>query len=359
MAGKPDRDWEHWPARRQPDDRRRFGLKALFSPTDQPQVEELIDERSRELELRTEQLHATIADLERREEQALRLRAAVEEMLRHGSAELDDRHAELTALAAELAGREERLEEAERELAERRRELGAVELLRAAVERREAAAAEREETLERIAADLAERERALADLERRVAALVAREAELDTRSSALETRSSELDTRSTELDAREDRLQSVAAETERARHAVSAAQAAVSSRETMVGDLEATRRELELEAELLARRSAQMVEEQTALESGRGELARAVAVVSSGLGLGTTTPAAPDPGTSHLLFVPGDRYRLEQLEGPAPGVSDDVVLDGALYRVVRVGRSPLPGDPRRCAYLEPSGPRSS
>ena len=34
---------------------------------------------------------------------------------------------------------------------------------------------------------------------------------------------------------------------------------------------------------------------------------------------------------------------------------DDVVLEGARYRVVRVGRSPLPGDPRRCAYVEPSG----
>jgi hypothetical protein len=103
MAGKPDRDWEHWPARRTHDERRRFGLRALFSPTDQPQVvEELIGERSRELEQRTEELHATIADLEHREEQSLRLRAAVEEMLRRGSAELDERHAELTALAAGL-----------------------------------------------------------------------------------------------------------------------------------------------------------------------------------------------------------------------------------------------------------------
>ncbi len=343
MAGKPDRDWEHWPTRRAPDDRRRFGLRALFSPTDQPQaVEALIGERSRELEQRTEELHATIADLERREEQALRLRAAVEEMLRHGSAELDDRHAELSVLAAALAEREERAAAAERELADRRRELGAVELLRAAVERREAAVAEREETLERIAAELSDRERSLADAERRIAELVAREAELDSRAA--------------ELDRREARLQSLAAENESARRTLTAAEAAVSRRETLVGDLEVLRRELDLEAEGLARRSAEVVEERTALESGRGELARAVAAVSSGLGLGASVPAPSDPGTSYLLFVPGERYRLEEAAGPAPEVSDEVVLGGVRYRVARVGRSPLPDDARRCAYVEPVAP---
>lgn len=340
MAGKPDRDWEHWPTRRPPDDRRRFGLKALFSPTDQPRaVEDLIGERSRELEERTEELHATIADLERREEQALRLRTAVEEMLRHGSAELDDRHAELTALAADLARREQHLESSERELAERRRELGAVELLRAAVERREAGVAEREATLERIAADLAERERSLADMERRIAQLVAREQELDARAA--------------ELESDDVRLQALRSETEAARRALTTAEAAMAQRETRVGDLELMRRRLEGEAEALARRSAQVLAEQAALESGRGELARAVAAVSSGLGLGPAGSAGPDPGTSHLLFVPGGRYRLEEAEGPAPGVADEVVIDERRYRVFRVGSSPLPGDRRLCAYVEP------
>ena len=82
---------------------------------------------------------------------------AVEEMLRQGSAELDERHAELTRLSLDLAGREERVRADERDIAVRKQELGAVELRRAAVERRETVAAEREAALERLAEDLAEK----------------------------------------------------------------------------------------------------------------------------------------------------------------------------------------------------------
>lgn len=173
---QPDRErgweWEHWPGRRDPDDGIRHRLRHLFSHTGTPSetaVEELIAERGRELELRTEQLAATVADLQRREERARELRAAVEEMLRHGSAELDERHARLNDLAAELARREEALAATERQLADRRGELGAVELRRAALERREAATAEREAALERIATSLQDRERELNERERALA----------------------------------------------------------------------------------------------------------------------------------------------------------------------------------------------
>jgi len=155
---RDDREWEHWPGRRAPDDGIRHRLRALFATTeDEETVEALIVERGRELEEQTERLQATIEDLERREEQAGRLRSAVEEMLRHGSAELDERHAELAALALDLRAREERIRELERDIAVRRQELGAVELRRAAVERREAAATEREAGLEQAAAQLRDR----------------------------------------------------------------------------------------------------------------------------------------------------------------------------------------------------------
>jgi hypothetical protein len=157
-------DWEHWPGRRDPEDGIRHRLRGLFSHTGSPAesaVEELLAERGRELEMRTEQLAATVADLQRREERARELRTAVEEMLRHGSAELDERHAKLNELAAELGRREASLAAAEHGLTERRGELGAVELRRAALERREAAIAERETALERVSASLQERERAL------------------------------------------------------------------------------------------------------------------------------------------------------------------------------------------------------
>lgn len=162
-----ERDWEHWPGRRPPDEGIRHRLKALFSATDsEDAIEALIDERGREIEERTDQLQTTISDLERREERAGQLRTAVEEMLRHGSAELDERHADLTALARDLAVRDEKVRADERYIAVRKQELGAVELRRAAVERREQAISERETALEQLAAELAERERQLAARER-------------------------------------------------------------------------------------------------------------------------------------------------------------------------------------------------
>ncbi len=156
MQGQPrrDREWEHWPGRKPADDGIRHRLKALFAATeDEEAVEALISARGRELEEQTERLETAIAELERREEQAARLRASVEEMLRHGSAELDERQAELAALADEIREREEKVREQERELTLRTQELGAVELRRAAVERREQAVTEREGTLESLVAE--------------------------------------------------------------------------------------------------------------------------------------------------------------------------------------------------------------
>jgi hypothetical protein len=147
VPGQPrsDHQWEHWPGRGAADDGIRHRLKALFGPTDgEEAVNALINERGREIEERTDQLREAIADLERREEQTARLRSAVEEVLHHGSTELDERHADLAALAVELSAREENIRAAELDLAARKQELGAVELRRAAVERREQAAAERE-----------------------------------------------------------------------------------------------------------------------------------------------------------------------------------------------------------------------
>jgi len=155
---RQDRTWEHWPGRGSPDDGIRHRLRGLFAATDDDALEAVISERTREIEEQTARLQATIDGLHRREEQAARLRSAVEEMLRLGSAELDERQSELTAVAADLNECELRLQAREREIAERTQELGAVELRRAAVERREEAAREREIALETAAGELRARE---------------------------------------------------------------------------------------------------------------------------------------------------------------------------------------------------------
>ena len=59
----------------------------------------------------------------------------------------------------------------------------------------------------------------------------------------------------------------------------------------------------------------------------------------------------PDSGPVELAFVPGDRYRVVEID-PAP-LTPGYVFDvqGDAYVVARVGGSPFPSDRRRCAYL--------
>jgi hypothetical protein len=136
------------------DDERRGGLvrRVLSSgPNPEERLEELLAQRRRELDQHAEQLHASIAELERREELLRDSRASVERMLRLGTSDLEARETELTGYLRELSEREKLVAEAEEELGRRRQELGAVELKRAAVERRERAVEARE-------ADLDERE---------------------------------------------------------------------------------------------------------------------------------------------------------------------------------------------------------
>jgi hypothetical protein len=62
-------------------------------------------------------------------------------------------------------------------------------------------------------------------------------------------------------------------------------------------------------------------------------------------------PAEPEAVTVELVFMPGERYRLVDVEPVelTRGYAFDV--EGIEYAVARIGRSPLPGDERRCAYL--------
>jgi hypothetical protein len=59
--------------------------------------------------------------------------------------------------------------------------------------------------------------------------------------------------------------------------------------------------------------------------------------------------------TTHLVFAPAPGgYALEALEGEVPGRGDRIVVAGRECIVAKLGPSPLPGDDRRCAYLEPA-----
>jgi hypothetical protein len=137
------------------------------------------------------------------------------------------------------------------------------------------------------------------EIERR---LDADSAELDSREAALDSYASALDAREADLERRE---------------------AAVEERRRELGAVELLRAAVERREEALEARK------------------RALAPPS--------TPIADT--SSHVLFVPGERYSLAERPGPAPAVDAALELDGRRYVVIRLGASPLPGDGRACVYL--------
>ena len=55
----------------------------------------------------------------------------------------------------------------------------------------------------------------------------------------------------------------------------------------------------------------------------------------------------------YLVFVwKPTGYELREREGEPPAPGSHVEEDGRTMRVTKVAPSPLPGDPRPCAYLE-------
>ena len=63
----------------------------------------------------------------------------------------------------------------------------------------------------------------------------------------------------------------------------------------------------------------------------------------------------PVPVTAHVVFVrTGARYALVPADGPPPEPGTRLELEQRDYVVLKVGRSPYPGDDRPCAFVEPA-----
>jgi hypothetical protein len=134
------------------------------SPNPEDRLDDMLQQRRRQLDEQVARLVETVTGLERREDLVRDSRASVERVLRVGSADLDSRESELADLMRDISAREERLQAREAELAQRRSELGAVELKREAVERRERALADREAQVAAHETVLAERTSARSDV---------------------------------------------------------------------------------------------------------------------------------------------------------------------------------------------------
>ncbi len=58
---------------------------------------------------------------------------------------------------------------------------------------------------------------------------------------------------------------------------------------------------------------------------------------------------------SYLLFVwKPSGWELRERDGDPPAVGEEIEDDGVRMTVTKVAPSPLPGDNRRCAYLQPT-----
>jgi len=110
---------------------------------------------------------------------------------------------------------------------------------------------------------------------------------------------------------------------------------------------------------------AGLLDEQLALASeaggddGDGEsrgidlLRTRVAEAEAELDPAVERPAGAETEAGYVLFVPSPSgYSLIARSGEAPPVGSEVGVSGGRLVVVKLGPSPLPGDPRRCAFLD-------
>jgi hypothetical protein len=119
-------------------------------------------------------------------------------------------------------------------------------------------------------------------------------------------------------------------------------------------------RDSEREAELAAaQETIRRIAEATAAKAAEIErLERAVGRLNGSEPEPEPEPVAPTPGPeaaeSYVLFAwTAAGYALHETEGDAPLLGAQLSVNGSEYVVAKVGRSPLPGDSRRCIYLDP------
>ena len=138
-----------------------------------------------------------------------------------------------------------------------------------------------------------------------------------------------------DLEAREAELTDFLAGLTERESALTAAEEDLARRRQELGAVELKRAAVERRERALEARETELEQRETELE----ERAATAPIVGS------------DPLVVELVFMPGERYRLVDVEPVelTRGYAFDV--EGVEYTVARIARSPLPGDDRRCAYL--------
>lgn len=108
-------------------------------------------------------------------------------------------------------------------------------------------------------------------------------------------------------------------------------------------------REAEIESVQLALRQIEL-----AAAAKAAEIERLEEAVGSTNGTGQGE-AEPTTAATYLVFAPTrEGYGLRVAEGDVPAPGARIRVDHIDRVVAKLGPSPLPGDDRRCAYLEPA-----
>jgi hypothetical protein len=207
------------------------------------------------------------------------------------------------------------------------------------------------------------------DLDPRTARVAELEHELQERPAAAEAGTGQLDA---EIVALRDRVEAVESELreECENHAATREQldetiAGLAKTTAKLHDTEAASAEIAVRAARLSEEQAAVAETRLAALDARlaeelavsAETRRVLALARAELAArGAAAGDLDQPSfADYLCFAPGKKgYRLVPASGAMPGVGDRHQLHAAEYVVTRVGRSPLPSDPRRCAYLQAS-----
>ena len=140
-----------------------------------------------------------------------------------------------------------------------------------------------------------------------------------------------------DLEAREAELTDYLSSLSEREAAVSEAESELARRRQELGAVELKRAAVDRRERALAVRE----EELDALSAQLDERAAAL----------TESEAQADAEPVELVFLPGERYRLVEIDAAPLSVGYVFEVDEDEYTVLRVGRSPLPHDARRCAYL--------
>ena len=133
---------------------------------------------------------------------------------------------------------------------------------------------------------------------------------------------------SNDLDSRESELAELARDMAAREERLRAGEAKLAQRRSELGAVELKREAVAHRERMLADRETQLAVREAELHDRASERSDVV-----------------------LVFVPGASYRLVEIQ-PTPLMPGEALeLAGNGYEVARIGRSPLPGDARRCAYL--------